>query len=98
MKGRVERLVDGIMTSGHEVANQVADMPGAHRGSVEQVRDLVEQNALRILGRFREKAWRPPPEETSGTTRKGGKGRGSRKAPVRGTAFQGGAAASGPAE
>ena len=52
VRERVEGLVDGIFRKGPEVASKVAAMPGVHAGDVGLVRDKVQTNALRILGRF----------------------------------------------
>ena len=51
VRGRVESMVDGIFRKGPEVASKVAAMPGVQPGEVGLVRDKVQANALRILGR-----------------------------------------------
>lgn len=71
MQLQVEQMVDGIVRNGHEIGRRVVEMPGVHRATVEVVGDMVERNALRILGRFRRSArtsleggtkddWTPP--------------------------------------
>ena len=60
VRERVEGMVDGIFRRGPEVASKVAAMPGVYQGDVALVRDKVQENALRILGRFPRFEHSPP--------------------------------------
>lgn len=52
---RVEEIVDRIIRMGHDVAAQIAGQAGAVPKLVDQVRDCVEENALRVIGQLKEK-------------------------------------------
>lgn len=56
VRERVERMVDAIFVNGPEVASRVSELPGVHPGTVKFVCDEVQDNALRIMGRFRRPA------------------------------------------
>ena len=68
VRERVEEMVDGIFRKGPEVASKVAAMPGVYPGDVGLVRDKVQDNALRILGRF-PRSGRSTPERPEGDER-----------------------------
>ena len=49
---RVVDLTDKMVAARVAVTNVVSDMPGAQRGYVEEAAELIEANALRIIGRI----------------------------------------------
>ncbi|MYK31721.1 MAG: type II toxin-antitoxin system HipA family toxin, partial [Boseongicola sp. SB0670_bin_30] len=60
VRERVVRIADRIFRSGPETASKVAAMPGVHLGTVNLVRDMVQSNALRIMGRIESSARSAP--------------------------------------
>lgn len=68
VRERVEEMVDWIFRKGPEVASKVAAMPGVYPGDVGMVHDKVQDNALRILGRF-PRSGRSTPERPAGDER-----------------------------